>query len=102
MANILQFSGERTVLALSVSPNPLHRNPAYVPVDNPDLLLRSGQVQYLVWDAYSAARTSYFSRRLMTYIRRYQGRIAHVQSVTVATGHGPVTRPVIVIYQVTP
>ena len=31
MANILQFYGHRKVLGLSVSPNPLHRNPAYTP-----------------------------------------------------------------------
>lgn len=100
MANIIQFYGQRKVLALSVSPNPLHRNPAYQPVTNPDLLLRTGQVQYLVWDAYSAARTSYFTDKLMTYVRRYRGRIVHQESVTVSSPAGPVTKPVIIIYQV--
>ena len=75
MANILQFYGHRRVLGMSVSPNPLHRNPAYVPVTNPDLLLRSGQVQYLVWDIYSAARSRSFASRLMTYTRRYRGTV---------------------------
>jgi hypothetical protein len=102
MANILQFYGHREVLGLSVSPNPLHRNPVYTPVGNPDLLLRTGQVQYLVWDAYSAARTHYFSQRLMAYVRRYRGSVAHVQTVTVDTSGGPVHRPVIVIYEVRP
>lgn len=102
MANILQFEGQRQVLALSVSPNPLHRNPAYTPVRNPDLLLRTGQVQYLVWDAYSAARTTYFSDRLLAYVRRYHGRVAHVETVKAAAPGGPVARPVIVIYEVRP
>ena len=102
MANILQFYGHREVLGLSVSPNPLHRNPAYTPVGNPDLQLRTGQVQYVVWDAYSAARTPYFSHRLMTYIRRYKGTVAHVQTVAVSTATGTVSRPVIVIYEVRP
>jgi glycosyltransferase involved in cell wall biosynthesis len=102
MANILQFYGHREVLGLSVSPNPLHRNPVYTPVSNPDLLLRTGQVQYLVWDAYSAARTHYFSQRLMSYVRRYRGSVAHVQTVTVDTSSGQVRRPVIVIYEVRP
>ncbi len=102
MANIIQFYGWRQVRGLSVSPNPLHRNPAYTPVDNPDLLLRSGQVQYLVWDAYSAARSNYFSERLMTYVRRYQGHVVHVESVTVDGANGPTTKPVIVIYEVRP
>ena len=102
MANILQFYGHREVLGLSVSPNPLHRNPVYTPVGNPDLLLRTGEVQYLVWDAYSAARTHYFSQRLMAYVRRYRGSVAHVQTVTVDTSSGQVRRPVIVIYEVRP
>ena len=102
MANILQFYAQREVLGLSVSPNPLHRNPAYTPVVNPDLLLRSGQVQYLVWDSYSASRTSFFSRRLMTYVRRYHGSAVHVESVMVSTPRGPVARPIIVIYEVRP
>jgi 4-amino-4-deoxy-L-arabinose transferase-like glycosyltransferase len=102
MANIIQFYGHREVLGLSVSPNPLHRNPAYTPVSNPDLLLRTGQVQYLVWDAYSAARSEYFSHRLMTYVRRYRGSVAHVESVTVSTPTGPARRPVIIIYEVRP
>lgn len=102
MANILQFYGHRAVLGISVSPNPLHRNPAYRPVENPDFLLRSGQVQYLVWDSFSAGRTAYFTHRLMTYVRRYQGTVVHTQSVTVRTPSGPVRRPVIVIYEVRP
>ena len=102
MANILEFYGHRRVLGLSVSPNPLHRNPAYVPVTNPDALLRSGQVQYMVWDAYSAARSHTFTARLMTYIRKYRGTAVHTETVTVSTPEGPVQRPVIIIYEVHP
>ena len=61
MSNILAFYGHRRGYGLSVSPNPLHRNPAYEPVNNPDLLIRSGEVQYLVWDSFTAARTPYFT-----------------------------------------
>jgi 4-amino-4-deoxy-L-arabinose transferase-like glycosyltransferase len=102
MANILEFYGHRQVLGLSVSPNPLHRNPVYTPVDNPDLLLRTGQIQYIVWDAYSAGRSRLFSQRLLSYVRRYNGRTVHVESVTVNTLSGPARRPVIVIYEVRP
>jgi hypothetical protein len=100
MANILQFTGQRRVLALSVSPNPLHRNPAYTPVPNPDLLVRGGAVQYIVWDSYSAARTPYFTQRLLSLVRRYHGRVVHVQTVPVQAGGQSVQRPVIVIYEV--
>lgn len=102
MSNILEFYGNRQVLGLSVSPNPLHRNPVYTPVDNPDLMLRTGQIQYIAWDAYSAARSGYFSERLLSYVRRYQGTAVHVESVVVNTPAGAVRRPVIVIYEVRP
>ena len=102
MANILQFYGHRQTLGISVSPNPLHRNPAYAPVVNPDALLRRGDIQYLVWDAYSAARSSYFARKLMGYVRRYHGTVAHIESVKISTSGGSVRKPVIVIYQVRP
>jgi dolichol-phosphate mannosyltransferase len=102
MANILEFYGHREVLGISVSPNPLHRNPAYTPVSNPDLLLRTGQVQYIAWDAYSAARSPFFSRRLMTYVRRYRGSVVYTGTVRVATRDGTALRPVIVIYEVRP
>ena len=102
MANILEFYGHRQALGLSVSPNPLHRNPVYTPVGNPDLLLRTGQIQYIVWDAYSAGRSRFFSQRLLSYVRRYNGSTVHVESVTVNTPSGPARRPVIVIYEVRP
>jgi hypothetical protein len=102
MANILEFYGQREVLGISVSPNPLHRNPTYVPVSNPDLMLRSGQIQYIVWDAYSAARSPFFSRKLMAYVRRYRGSAVYTGSVRVATSHGSALKPVIIIYEVQP
>ena len=43
MANIIQFYGHRKAYGLSVSPNPLHRNPVYQPVANPDLLIRDSE-----------------------------------------------------------
>ena len=36
MANILQYYGKRKAFALSVSTNPLNRNPSYKPIRNPD------------------------------------------------------------------
>ena len=54
MANILEYYGHRPAQGLSVSTDPLHRNPAYTPIYNPDLSVRDGQFSYLVWDAYSA------------------------------------------------
>lgn len=103
MANIIQFYGHRKVYGLSVSLNPLHRNPIYEPVRNPDLKIRRNELQYLVWDSYSAARSDFFAQRLLRYAERYHGRVVHTESVEVRSDDGAVVeKPVIVIYEVRP
>jgi len=103
MANIIQFYGDRKAFGLSVSPNPLHRNPVYEPINNPDLRIRSNDLQYVIWDSYSASRSSFFSERLLGYTERYNGRIVHTQFVEVPTAAGEsVEKPVIIIYEVRP
>ncbi|MDH3725553.1 MAG: hypothetical protein OER93_07405, partial [Thermoleophilia bacterium] len=98
MANILQFYGHRRAFGLSVSPNPLHRNPVYTPLVNPDLSIRYNDLQYVVWDAFSADRSPFFERRLMRYVERYHGRAIHTQTVN----SGGTLKPVIRIYEVRP
>lgn len=101
MANILQFYGHRAAHGISVSPNPLHRNPSYDPIDNPDFQIRTGEIQYIVWDSFSALRSTFFSARLQEYVDRYHGRVVHTESIEVTTPDGEAaTIPVIVIYQV--
>ena len=103
MANILQFYGQRKSLGLSVSPNPLHRNPAYEPVNNPDFQIRSNNIQYVVWDSYSAGRSTFFSERLLDLTARFHGRVVHTQTVSVTLDDGTkVEKPVIIIYTVHP
>ena len=103
MANILQFYGHRRAYGLSVSPDPLHRNPAYDPLKNPDLLIRSNDLQYAVWDSFSAARSEFFSDGLMQLVRRYHGRAIHTETARVRAEDGSLNeRPVIVIYEVRP
>lgn len=102
MANIIQFYGHRKTHALSVSPNPLHRNPVYEPVHNPDLAIRHNDLQYIVWDSFSAERSPFFSENLMKYAKRYHGEVIHTESVLVDSPSGKVEKPVIVIYQVRP
>jgi 4-amino-4-deoxy-L-arabinose transferase-like glycosyltransferase len=103
MANLLQFYGNRQAYGLSVSPNPLHRNPSYEAVTNPDQLIRSSDVQYIVWDAYSASRSAFFSDRVLGYVDRYNGRAVHTQTAKTTTQAGErALRPLIVIYEVRP
>jgi hypothetical protein len=103
MANIIEFYGQRKAYGLSVSPNPLHRNPSYEPILNPDLQIRNSNLQYIVWDSFSAARSSFFSSQVISYVKKYNGRVVHTESITVNDGHGNmVVTPVIIIYEVHP
>jgi hypothetical protein len=101
MANILRFYGQRSAYGLSISPNPLYRNPAYVPVLNPDLQIRNGDIQYLVWDSYSAGRSAFFSQTLLRLSKRFNGRVVHTESVPVRTPDGTtVQKPAIIVFEV--
>jgi hypothetical protein len=103
MANIIKFYGHRDAYGMSVSPNPLHRNPSYEPVVNPDFQIRTGELQYLVWDSFSAGRSSFFSEKLLWYVNKYNGRAVHSETVLVKTADGAmVEKPVIIIYEVHP
>ncbi len=99
MANVIQYYGHRRAYGLSVSSNPLHRNPVYVPIANPDRALRNGQIQYLVWDSYTAGRSSFYATSLMRYVHRFHGRAVHVTRVIPDDPH---SRPAIIIYELRP
>lgn len=94
MANILEYYGHRPAQGLSVSTDPLHRNPAYTPIYNPDKSVRDGQFSYLVWDAYSALRSPSTARRLEVLVGRYHGVVVHTERFG--------GRPVVIIYEVHP
>jgi hypothetical protein len=103
MANIVQFYGHRKAYGLSVSTNPLHRNPSYEPLANPDRLIRDNQLQYVVWDSFSAARSRFFARAVKRFADRYNGRAVHTETITVTTAGGEkVKKPLITIYEVRP
>ena len=103
MANIIEFYGERLSYGLAVSPNPLHRNPSYDPITNPDLQIRNSELQYLVWDSFSASRSPFFSDKLMAYVNKYNGRAIHTETITVKDKDGnSIVKPVIIIYEVYP
>jgi hypothetical protein len=91
------------VYGLSVSPNPLHRNPVYQAMRNPDRLIRDNELQYIVWDAFSADRSPFFGRKLIRYVERFQGHVARSVTVPVRSADGRnVRKPLIVIYEVSP
>jgi hypothetical protein len=103
MANILQFYGHRKAYGLSVSPNPLHRNPSYEAIRNPDQSIRSSNLQYVVWDSFSASRSPFFSNSLKRFADQYHGRVVYEQSITIEGPDGSkVAKPIIIIYEVRP
>jgi hypothetical protein len=70
---IVGYYAHRDWYALSVSPDPSRRNPAYVPLENPDYAIRRMQTHYAIWDHYSADRSAFYNARLMRYVRKYRG-----------------------------
>jgi hypothetical protein len=103
MANLIQFYGHRRAYGLSVSTNPLNRNPSYLPLVNPDAQLRYGNVQYIVLDSFSANRSAFFTASLMKYVEKYNAREIFSYSLPV-TNAPPGSPPlkIIVVYEVSP
>jgi hypothetical protein len=100
MANMVQFYGNRKAYGLSVSTNPLHRNPSYQPLANPDASLRYGQVQYLMYDSFSASRSEFYLNTLMKYVDKYDAR--EIYSYSITTPDHPGGTKIIIIYEVRP
>ena len=94
MANLVQYYGRRKAYGLSVSLNPLNRNPSYVPIVNPDRAIRTNNLQYVVWDSYSTKRSEFFGDKLIALVERYNGRAVFSYSLA--------GKPVIVVYEVRP
>ncbi|HEY2296957.1 MAG TPA: glycosyltransferase family 39 protein [Jatrophihabitans sp.] len=99
MANVIEYYSGRRCDALSVSPNPLHRNPTYQPIVNADAELKSANYEYIVWDAYSARRSPHFAARTEQLRRRFDGHPVHVQRGEL---NGKADQPIIIIYEVHP
>jgi 4-amino-4-deoxy-L-arabinose transferase-like glycosyltransferase/putative flippase GtrA len=103
LGNIVEFYGQRQAYGLSVSPNPLRRNPAYDPIVNPDRALQLNRIQYIATDIWSAQRSPFFASLLNRYITRYHGWLVYQQSAEVRDDAGNAsTQVVIKIYEVRP
>jgi 4-amino-4-deoxy-L-arabinose transferase-like glycosyltransferase len=103
LGNIVEFYGQRQAYGLSVSPNPLRRNPAYDPIVNPDRALQLNRIQYIATDIWSAQRSPFFDQLLHRYISRYHGSLVYQQSAQVRDNAGKITTQVVIkIYEVRP
>ena len=103
ITNVIAFYSDRDTLALSVSPNPLRRNPAYDVVRNADYDVRWGQYEYLIYDGYSAQRTSHFANRVLDLAERYSTEVAYQSEGTFVAEDGePFIGPIFRVYRVAP
>ena len=103
LSNLIQFYGLRHSLALSVSPNPQRRNPAYDPILNPDRSIQTLQIHYAAFDIWSAARSPFFSATLRRYIAKYNGQLVYEQSAVTRDANGTVRDQVVIqVYQLRP
>ncbi len=103
MGNIVEFYGQRQAWALSVSPNPLRRNPAYDPISNPDRAIQLNQIQYIAVDSWSSDRSPFFASLLRRYIDRYHGFLIYQQRAQVRDDAGNVSEQVVIqLYEVRP
>ncbi|MCW2622825.1 MAG: hypothetical protein JWL64_2427, partial [Frankiales bacterium] len=93
MSNLISYYSGRHAEGLSVSTNPLHRNPSYQAIVNPDAMLRSGAYQYIVWDAVSAGRSERFGNQATQLARRFGARTVHEERAADGT-------LLVVVYQV--
>ena len=101
MANIVQYYGQRKAYGLSVSPNPLNRNPSYEPLPNPDRAIRDNEIQYIVWDAFSAARSPYFASGSSCMPTATTARVVHTETIS-ARPRRQAHEAAIVVYEVRP
>ena len=57
----------------------------------------------MVWDAYTADRTPFFSDQLLRYVTKYHGVVMHTETIRVRGEDGvEVDKPVMTVYEVRP
>jgi hypothetical protein len=62
-------------------------------------MIRNGQIHYIVYDIYSAARTQHFADKLLYYVDKYNGQLIHSESTSYSDNEGnTVTKPVTQVY----
>lgn len=99
MGNVIKFYSNRDTMAISTNPNPAAHNPSYKPIINPDYMLRSGQIQYIVYDMFSAARTQHFADKVLYYAEKFDGHLVYSEYETYTDKEGNVvSKPAILIY----
>lgn len=103
MANIVRYYGQRSAYGVSVSPNPLRRNPAYDPIRNPDRSIQLLRFQYIAIDIWSADRSPFFENVVRGYVTKYSGRLVYEQHAEVRSADDSISDQIVIqIYEIRP
>lgn len=103
MANIVRYYGQRSAYGVSVSPNPLRRNPAYDPIRNPDRSIQLLKFQYIAVDIWSADRSPFFENVVRGYVKKYSGRLVYEQHAQVRSADDSITDQIVIqIFEIRP
>jgi hypothetical protein len=104
IANIIKFYSNHDALSMNVNPNPGRHNPSYTPILNIDLMILTGQIQYLVYDVYSgeiSANVQEKTQDLLYYIDKYDARAIHTEYGAFRSADGKIeTKPAVIVYRI--
>jgi hypothetical protein len=96
-ANIIKYYSNNEVFSLHAN-----ENPAYTEIENPDLPILNGEIDYLVYEIYLAERFGYLQEEqdeLTELIIKYDGTPVHTEYETYVDQNGHSSkRPALVIY----
>ncbi len=99
MGNIIKFYANRDTLSLNINPTKILRNPAYDPITDPEFLIETNKIEYLVYDKYSERRSQQTADRLYYFVNKYALKEIYAEYEIHRTANGGIiTEPVIVIY----
>ena len=96
MANIIKYYANNEVFSLHSN-----NNPAYTKIENPDLYILNGQINYLVYESYRAERSTYLkeeAEELNDLVTKYNAVPIHTEYKTLANNGKNMTKPAIIIY----
>ncbi len=102
LARVLEFYGHRRALALTEVPDVPSLDPTIPEAEHPGKLIARSELQYIVWDTQSAARSPSKSDRLLGQVARHRGREVYRFESQGATAAGNVTFPATIVYEVRP
>jgi hypothetical protein len=71
-------------------------------VPNPDYAIRTGDVQYMVYDAFSSTRSSFFRDRFYQLVDKYEGQIVHIEYMPGYEDENGQPIPIMIVYLVYP